>query len=152
MSAAPFNGRSVRDVNLVFLSSGETISIGDIATAAEGQAILDDLDGAILRIEDDLACDRQHPNPEWRERAEMALKKKRRQRPALQQRIGDLRRAEREAARPTAGPGPNRRDTRRKAFINAAEQLLSPEVFTEVWARAAELEPAAFADESGGAA
>ncbi|WP_238226572.1 hypothetical protein [Methylorubrum aminovorans] len=140
-------------MNLVFLSSGETVSIGDITTAAEGQAILDDLDGAILRIEDDLACDCQDPNPEWRERAEMALKKKRRQRPALQQRIGDLRRSERQAAvHPPAGLGPNRRDIRRKAFINAAEQLLTPEVFTEVRARAAELEPVAFAEADRGAA
>ena len=143
MSAHAFAGRSVRDVNLVFLSSGETIGVHDIATAAEGQAILDDLDGAILKIEDDLA---NSGDAEWRARAEMALKKKRRQRPALQRRIGDLRRAERQAAaRPPEGPGPNRRDVRRKAFINAAEQLLTPEVFTEVWARAAEMEPVAFA-------
>lgn len=150
MSARAFAGRSVRDVNLVFLSNGETISIGDIVTSAEGQAILDDLDGAILKIEDDLA---NSGDAEWRARAEMALKKKRRQRPALQQRIGDLRRSERQAAvHPPAGLGPNRRDIRRKAFINAAEQLLTPEVFTEVWARAAELEPVAFAEADRGAA
>lgn len=142
MSARAFSGRSVRDVNLVFLSNGETISIGDIATASAGQAILDDLDGAILKIEDDLA---NSGDSGWRARAEMALKKKRRQRPTLQQRIGELRRAERQAgAQLLPAPGPERRDARRKAFINAAKELLSPEVFTEVWARAEEQDPAAF--------
>ncbi|WP_246690211.1 hypothetical protein [Methylorubrum populi] len=130
----------------MILSDGREVHLDDISSAAEGQTIIDDLDGAILGIEDQLAYDDGRNGPVWRKRAEMALKKKRRQRPALQQRIGELRRAERlAAAHPPAGPGPSRRDIRRKAFVNAAEQLLSPEVFTEVWARAAEMEPVAFA-------
>lgn len=143
--SAPPTDRPIRGVNVLVLSNGREVHLEEIATTAEGQTILDDLDGSILAIEDQISFDDGRGGPAWRKRAEMALKKKRRQRPALQQRIGDLRRAERQATRPPEGPGPNRRDIRRKAFINAAEQLLAPEVFTEVWARAAEMEPVAFA-------
>lgn len=139
-----FAERQIRGVNLVVLSDGREIHLDDIATAAQGQTVIDDLDGAILGIEDQLAYDDGRNGPVWRKRAEMALKKKRRQRPGLQQRIGELRRAERQTVLP-AGPGPERRDARRRAFVNAAEELLTPEVFTEVWTRAAEREPAAFA-------
>ena len=141
---AALTERPIRGVNVVILSDGREVHIDDITTVAEGQTILDDLDGAILGIEDQLAYDDGRNGPVWRKRAEMALKKKRRQRPGLQQRIGELRRAERQTVLP-AGPGPERRDARRRAFVNAAEELLTPEVFTEVWTRAAEREPAAFA-------
>lgn len=142
--------RPIRGVNVVILSDGREVHLDDISSAAEGQTIIDDLDGAILGIEDQLAYDDGRNGPIWRKRAEMALKKKRRQRPGLQQRIGELRRAERQAAaHPTAGPGPDRRDARRKAFIDAAEEMLTPEVFTEVWARAAERMPVAFAEIEG---
>ncbi|GAA0252272.1 hypothetical protein LNAOJCKE_4786 [Methylorubrum aminovorans] len=139
--------RPIRGVNVVVLSDGREVHLDDITTAAEGQTILDDLDGAILGIEDQLAFDDGRNGPVWRKRAEMALKKKRRQRPGLQQRIGDLRRAEKRAAQPE--PATSHKDAKRKAFIDAAEELLSPEVFTEVWTRAAERVPAAFADTNG---
>ncbi|MBB2963770.1 hypothetical protein [Methylobacterium sp. R2-1] len=86
--------RPIRGVNVVILSDGREVHIDDVTTAAEGQTILDDLDGAILGIEDQLAFDDGRNGPLWRKRAETALKKKRRQRPGLQRRIGDLRRAE----------------------------------------------------------
>lgn len=140
---------SVRGVNLVLLSDGREIHVDDIATAAEGQAILDGLDGAILTIEDQIAHAGPGTDPSWRKRAEMALKRKRRQRPALQQRIGVLRRAERQAAQPQFEPGFGKRDGRRRAFIDAAEELLSPETFTEIWARAVERAPDVFADKGG---
>lgn len=151
--STPPTERPIRGVNVVVLSNGGEVHLDNIVTATEGQTILDDLDGAILGIEDQLAFDDGRNGPVWRKRAEMALKKKRRQRPGLQQRIGELRRSERQAASVSpAGLGPERREARRRAFVNAAEELLSPEVFTEVWTRAAEREPAAFADVGGGGA
>jgi hypothetical protein len=139
--------RPIRGVNVVVLSDGREVHLDDITTAAEGQAIIDDLDGAILGIEDQLAFDDGRKGPVWRKRAETALKKKRRQRPGLQQRIGELRRAEKRAAQ--LEPVTSRKDAKRKAFVDAAEELLTPEVFTEVWARAAERMPVAFAEVGG---
>ncbi|MCP1544566.1 hypothetical protein [Methylorubrum extorquens] len=140
--------RPIRGVNVVVLSNGQEVHLDDITTSAEGQTILDDLDGAILGIEDQLAFDDGHNGPIWRKRAEMALKKKRRQRPGLQQRIGELRREEKRAAQHE--PVTSRKDAKRKAFVDAAEELLSPEVFTKVWSRAAERMPVAFAEVGGG--
>ncbi|HJE24957.1 MAG TPA: hypothetical protein K8W01_14975 [Methylorubrum populi] len=140
--------RPIRGVNVVVLSDGREVHLDDITTAAEGQAIIDDLDGAILGIEDQLAFDDGRNGPVWRKRAEMALKKKRRQRPGVQQRIGELRRAEKRAAQPE--PVTLRKDVKRKAFVDAAEEMLTPEVFAEVWARAAERMPVAFAEIEGG--
>ncbi|APX83981.1 hypothetical protein BV511_04150 [Methylorubrum extorquens] len=142
--------RPIRGVNVVVLSNGQEVHFDDITTAAEGQTILDDLDGSILAIEDQITFDDGRGGPVWRKRAEMALKKKRRQRPSLQQRIGELRRAEKRAAQPE--PITSHKDAKRKAFIEAAEEMLTPEVFTEVWARAAERQPAAFVVADGGGA
>jgi hypothetical protein len=151
--SAPPTDRPIRGVNVIVLRDGREAHLDDITTAAEGQTILDDLDGSILGIEDQLAFDDGRNGPVWRKRAEMALKKKRRQRPGLQQRIGELRRAERQAAaHPPAGPGPDRRDARRKAFIDAAEELLPHETFIELWVRAAERAPFAFGSSSEAAA
>ncbi|CAO4179470.1 hypothetical protein EEDFHM_03525 [Methylorubrum populi] len=148
--SAPFStDRLIRGVNVVILSDGREISIEAIATAAQGQQVLDDLDGAILGIEDQLAHDDRRNGPAWRKRAEMALKKKRRQRPALQQRIAELRRAERHPS--IGGTAREPKEARRKAFIDAAEELLPHETFVEVWARAAEREPSVFTDAGGGA-
>ncbi|EHP78310.1 hypothetical protein [Methylorubrum extorquens] len=142
--------RPIRGVNVVILSDGREVHLDDITTAAEGQTVLDDLDGAILGIEDQLAFDDGRNGPIWRKRAEMALKKKRRQRPGLQQRIGELRRAERQDARPD--PATSHKDAKRRAFLKAAEELLTAELVSEVWARAAERDPAAFAGSTEGAA
>ncbi|MEH3118873.1 MAG: hypothetical protein PGN25_15110 [Methylorubrum populi] len=152
MSASPTE-RPIRSVNVVVLRDGREVHLDDIATAADGQAILDDLDGAILSIEDQIGFDDGSKGTVWRKRADMALRRKRRQRPALQRRIGDLRRAERQAAaHPPPGPGPERRDARRKAFIDAAEEMPPHETFVELWAHAAEREPTVFADAAGGGA
>ena len=69
----------------------------------------------------------------------------------MQERIGELRRAEERrakasAAAAVAAANATRTDGRRRAFILAARELLGHEVVTEVWARAAELKPDAFAD------
>ncbi|KQO88233.1 hypothetical protein ASF33_21955 [Methylobacterium sp. Leaf92] len=142
--------RPIRGVNVVVLSNGQEVHLDDITTAAEGQTILDDLDGSILAIEDQITFDDGRGGPVWRKRAEMALKKKRRQRPGLQQRIGELRRAERQSARPD--PATSHKDAKRRAFLKAAEELLTAELVSEVWARAAERDPAAFAGSTGSAA
>ena len=75
----------------------------------------------------------------------MALKRKRRQRPRLQQKIGELRRAERQV-RPLPDATTSPKDGRRKAFINAAEMVLGKEACAEIWAKAREMQPAAFAE------
>ena len=140
----------MRGINTVLMSDGREVHLDDIATAAEGQTILDDLDTAIISIEMqvDAARDGASPNdPEWRRRADTALKRKRRIRPRLQQRIGQLRRAERFAevqAAAKALPG----DVQRKAFVIAAADMLDRELVTEIWARAREIRPAAFAEGS----
>jgi hypothetical protein len=135
-------------VNMILLSDGREIHLDDVATSAEGQAILDDVDAAIDRIEAQLDAP-PFPgsgDPDWRRRAQVALKKKRRSRPRIQLRIADLRRAERQVPQQPAGAGQARRDVRRKAFIDAAEQLLEHDLFTEIWARAQEMRPEAFQD------
>ncbi|CAO4138909.1 hypothetical protein [Methylorubrum aminovorans] len=45
---------------------------------------------------------------------------------------------------------PDRRDARRRAFIDAAEELMPRKTFVELWARAAERVPTAFGDASEG--
>lgn len=145
--------RAILGVNVMVLRNGTGVHLDDIATASDGQAILDDLDGAILSIEDQLAFDDGSKGALWRKRADKALRRKRRQRPALQQRIGELRGAEKQAEHEArADQNAAHLDVKRRAFIKAAEELLAPELLTEVWARAAEREPAAFAKADGGAA
>ena len=145
MSASAIR-RTRRDINFVILRDGRGIHLDAIATVDEGQAALDDLDCAVLSIEAQLAADGGGANRAgWRCAAEATLRKKRRIRPRLQQRIAELRRIERRAA-PSLGDGSGklRRENRRKAFIDAAEELLPAETFTEIWARAAEREPELF--------
>ncbi|AYO83685.1 hypothetical protein [Methylobacterium brachiatum] len=140
----------MRGINTVLLSDGREVHLDDIATAAEGQTILDDLDTAIDKIELQVTDARDGISqncPDWRRRAETALKRKRRQRPRLQQRISELRRSERAAsvgAAAEAVPG----DVQRKAFVIAAADMLDHELVTEIWARAREIRPAAFVEGS----
>lgn len=130
----------------VLLVEGRVIHLDDIATAEEGRQLLAVLDGEIARIEDQLsAADLRGGDPEWRRRAETAHKRKRRIRPRLQERIGTLRRAERDQAHAADTlAATSAKDGRRRTFILAAQQLLGHEVVTEVWARAAELKPDLF--------
>ncbi|SFT11041.1 hypothetical protein [Methylobacterium sp. yr668] len=150
MTVSAINPPQMRGINTVLMSDGREVHLDDITTAAEGQTILDDLDAAIINIElqVDAARDGASPNdPEWRRRAETALKRKRRIRPRMQQRIGELRKAERLAqvqAAAKAVPG----DVQRKAFVIAAADMLDDELVTEIWARAREIRPAAFAEGS----
>lgn len=140
----------MRGINTVLLTDGREVHLDDIATAAEGQMILDDLDTAIDKIELQLTDARDgisQNDPDWRRRAETALKRKRRIRPRLQHRIGELRKAERAAsvrAAAEAVPG----DVQRKAFVIAAADMLDHELVTEIWARAREIRPAAFVEGS----
>jgi len=135
-------------------ADGTRICIDDIATVAEGRRILDELDAGILDTEDQLreaAAGRRQSTRTWRRSAELALKWKRLMRPRLQERIGELKRADKtsasvEAARAYAAAI----DGRRGAFIAAATELLDREVCTEIWARAAELKPEAFSDGAAG--
>ncbi|KQT17720.1 hypothetical protein ASG40_17005 [Methylobacterium sp. Leaf399] len=148
VARTPQPTQGVRGVNVVLYSGGE-LHIDDIETAAQGQAILDEIDGAISTIEDQFAHGvTSEKDPSWRARAEIALKRKRRQRPRLQQRIGELRRAERQVLPPSGKhlADYERREARRRAFIDAAKQMLDAEMVTEIWARAAEQAPDAFAE------
>lgn len=96
----------LRGVNVVRRRDGSEVHLDHIVTADAGQALLDEVDATILSIESQLDhIDGRDAN--WRSRAEIALKKNRRIRPALQRRIGDLRRAERDNVR-TAGSTPIR--------------------------------------------
>lgn len=144
MSAA-ITDRPVRGINMIVLSDGREIHLDLVATAAEGQAILDDVDQGIDAIERQLTSGTGPNDPDWRRRAELALKRKRRSRPRIQQRIGELRRAERQAA-PLPSGTTSPADGKRKAFVKAAYEVLGHEVCTEVWARAQEMRPEIFTD------
>lgn len=138
---------SVRSVTTILLRDGNEIQLDAIETSAQGQTILAEIDEAILAIEGQMAFGRQTDDPSWRTRAEIALKRKRRSRPLLQERIGALRRAERAVALGASQAQVlSKVDAKRQAFVHAAYELLGHEICTEVWARAQEKQPALFAD------
>lgn len=134
--------------HVAIAADGARICIGDIATVAEGRRILDELDIGIIETEDQLheaGAGRRPSTSAWRRSAEVALKWKRLMRPRLQERIAELKRAEKTAVSAAAI------DAKRGAFLAAAVELLGHETCTEIWARAAEINPAAFAGaEPGG--
>lgn len=138
-------------VRIVVLSDGRRIHLDDIETAEIGRSYLDDLDATIGSIEGQLVAadsgSEISPDPNWRPRAELALKRKRRIRPRLQHRIGELTRAERQL-RDGVKPNRDRPEAleRRIAFIDAAEELLERDLFVEIWERAREKQPMLFAD------
>jgi hypothetical protein len=143
--SAPFRG-----VTTILLQDGSEITLDAIETSAQGQAILAEIDEAILAIEGQFAFGRQTDDPSWRTRAEIALKRKRRSRPVLQERIGVLRRAERSMALGSSQAAVSSKvDAKRQAFVHAAYELLGHEACTEVWARAQQKQPALFADGKG---
>lgn len=150
--STPGLARARRDINFVFLKDGSSVHLDDIATVEQGQAVLDDLDCAIVTIRAQIEAGEAESRPwHWRKSAKLALNKKQSIRPRLQQRIAELRRAERqEAHRRTIADGvvkpPGKKSTRVKAFVAAAHELLPAETVVEIWARAAEREPEAFAD------
>ncbi|ACL56957.1 hypothetical protein [Methylobacterium nodulans] len=137
----------VRGITVLLLGDGTEIHVDDIATAEQGRSLLDRLDQEIASIEDQISAAvlRGSADPSWRRRAEIALKRKRRIRPRLQERIDELRRAE-QAVRAEANRVADRAaiDGQRRAVMIAARELLGHEIMTEIWARAAELRPACF--------
>jgi len=140
----------IRGVTTILLQDGSEIRVDAIETSAQGRAILDEIDGAILAIEDQIAHGIGSDDPSWRVRAEMALKRKRRSRPVLQERIGVLRRAEKAAALGVSqAKVATKVDAKRQAFIHAAYELLGHETCVEVWALAQEKQPLLFADAGG---
>ncbi|NEU13557.1 hypothetical protein G3T14_15665 [Methylobacterium sp. BTF04] len=145
--------RDAFTINVIRFRDGTEISIDDIKTAEQGRQILAGVDASILAIEDqiDHADLSTEHGREWKKRAERALKVKRRSRPNLQARIGELARAERGTAGRLAHEAALREaDGKRRSFVHAAYQMLGHETCTEIWARAAELQPAAFPDGSQG--
>ncbi|GJD73124.1 hypothetical protein [Methylobacterium goesingense] len=140
----------IRGVTTILLQDGSEITLDAIETSAHGQAILAEIDEAILAIEGQFAFGRETDDPSWRTRAEIALKRKRRSRPLLQERIGVLRRAERSLALGASQAAVSSKvDAKRQAFVHAAYELLGHEACTEVWARAQQKQPGLFADGRG---
>ena len=147
MSATPSPRPTINaiGVTVAILSDRSEVHIADIKTAADGNSILADIDASILSIEAQLEFGRGDAEPGWRARAEASLKIKRRLRPALQQRIGELRRAERVAGRTVVTQAyAGTVDAKRKAFIDAACELLGHEICVEIWTRAQQIRPSVF--------
>jgi hypothetical protein len=141
----------VRCITTILLRDGSEIALDAIETSAQGQAILAEIDEAILAIEGQIAFGRQTDDPSWRTRAEIALKRKRRSRPVLQERIGALRRAERSLALGASQAAVSSKvDAKRQAFVHSAYELLGHEACTEVWAHAQQKQPGLFADDQKG--
>nr|USU31058.1 hypothetical protein NG677_17155 [Methylobacterium sp. OTU13CASTA1] len=152
MTSAPLHLSTpvIRGVTTILLRDGTEIRVDAIETSAQGQAILAEIDGAILAIEDQIALGTGMDDPTWRTRAELALKRKRRSRPVLQERIGVLRRAEKAAALGASqAQSASKADAKRQAFVQAAYELLGHETCVEVWALAQEKQPLLFADAGG---
>lgn len=140
----------IRGVTTILLRDGTEIQLDAIETSAQGQSILAEIDEAILAIEGQFAFGRDTNDPSWRTRAEIALKRKRRSRPVLQERIGVLRRAEKAAALGASqAQASTKVDAKRQAFVQAAYELLGHETCIEVWALAREKQPLLFADAGG---
>jgi len=148
-AALDIEPRPILGINVIRLRDGREFRVEDIATAEQGRLILAEVDASILAIEDQIDhVDRtSQSGRDWLKRAERALKVKRRQRPAIQARTGELSRVEKAAAKAAAmGREVVRVDAKRKAFVHAAYELLGHEACTEVWAHAQEKQPALFAD------
>ncbi|MCJ2080721.1 hypothetical protein [Methylobacterium sp. J-090] len=142
----------VLGVNVIFLSDGQQIRIADIQTVEEGRTVLDSLTGGILGIEAQIErMDISDPDySQRRRRAERALRIKRLQRPRLEVRIAEIRRAER-AVRAALNPPVLESQTlnRRRAFVQAAQQILGEARCQEIWTRARENHPEAWSPAEG---
>lgn len=141
--------RDFSGVNVIRFRDGREIRVDDIETAEQGRLILTEVDATILAIEDQIEhVDLSTQNGrDWKKRAERALKVKRRQRPTLQARIGELGRAKKGTVTLAAREAEMRRvDDKRRAFIRAAYASLGHEACIEIWAHAQQREPTVFAD------
>ncbi|KQP83326.1 hypothetical protein [Methylobacterium sp. Leaf117] len=148
-AALDIQPRDFSGINVIRFRDGREIRIDDIGTAEQGRLILTEVDATILAIEDQIdRVDLSTCNgPAWKKRAERALKVKRRQRPTIQARIGELGRAERGTVTLAVREAEMRKvDDKRRAFIRAAYASLGHEACIEIWARAEEREPSVFAD------
>lgn len=145
---------SIREVpsglHAVQLADGTRIELAQLTNVEDGRRLLDDLDAEIVSIEDQLreaGAGRRPSTWAWRRSADLALRYKKLMRPRLQERIAELKHAEKvTAATAAARTYAALINAKRDAFVKAAYELLGHEACTEVWARAAELAPTAFSD------
>ena len=144
------DGQIMRGLNVVVRPDGREVHLDDIRTAAEGATLLDEMDASIIAIETQIASVEAGTwvrDPGWLPQATKIVRTKRCVRPKLQQRIAALKKAEKAAAAPPP-PVQSPKNSRRQAFVLAAEELLDHELMVTVWERARELRPAAFAGEA----
>lgn len=133
---------------------GSEVTLAEIRTAAEGEALLEELDQAIIAIEEQIErAKSRKTDRDWLIRTKTAARHRRIMRPKLQERIADLRRTERAAEKAAAievekAENARRTDGRRRAFILAAKDTLEPCVFDQIWKRARVISPDAFDDEA----
>lgn len=128
---------------------GSQVDIHDIDDIDQARLLLDELDGEILSLKMQLAGGFKGKAPDWRVKAEGALRARGFLRPRMQQHIADLRRAERgreEVARQAAFSRGT--DAKRAAFVKAAKDCLSVDKFREIWSRAEAIDPSAFKEEA----
>lgn len=121
---------------------GSTMLISDIDTVAAGEAALDELDRAIINIEEHVERGNRDrgTDQDWLIRAKTALKHRRRSRPILQERIAQLRRAEKDAARQAHdAKDADQRKTWLDAFMKATRDELPGERFMSLCRRADEI-------------
>lgn len=134
----------VPGVNVLVIDRDTEVRIDDINTVADARAILDRLDAAILQTE--TALDQPGRAPGWQRQARYSLRVKRLARPRIVARIDDLQRAAKaERAVGTITPQAIKMDLRRRAFLDAAYQMLGREKCAEIWDRAQAIQPAPFA-------
>jgi len=128
---------------------GIDIKLSDITSATDGEAILDELDGAIVSIEQQIADGvRNGCNGNWLIKARTALRYKKLARPKLQARIAELRRQEKAQVVAEARQFQQSRDNmKRRAFILAAKETLDAGAFDRIWAKAREILPDAFTED-----
>lgn len=141
--------RPFRGVNVAILDDGREVHVDDIATNAEGRAIIDEIEAATILIATQLEFDTERDDA-WRKRATLALRRKRAVLSRLQQRVAELRRAEKAAAvGANAHPAVGKADAKRFAFIEAAHEHLGVDTCIKIWALAKGKQPALFADDGG---
>jgi hypothetical protein len=129
--------------------NGIDIKLSDIKSAIEGDAILDELDQAIVSIEQQIADGaRTVCNGGWLIKARTALRYKKLARPKLQARIAELRRQEKaQAAGDLRQYQQSRDNMKRRTFILAAKESLNADSFDQLWAKAREILPDAFTED-----
>ena len=129
------------------------VTLDDLTTIEACDAALDRLTMAIPSIEEQIARHRSSPNqpPDWRPRAEKALRVKKLLLPRLQQRRADLARADKAARHvATKQAGHSQVEQKRRVMIGVAWEV-EPAAMQRVEAVARERRPDLFDDQAGGA-